>query len=181
MRAPIFIALVFALGACAGGNGEPRKLRHFKTNAAGPEEFAVLPIKPLQMPGNLNELPTPTPGSANITDPTPMADAVASLGGDGSRVAPRGGVPASDSALLSAAGRHGIASDIRPTLTAEDKAYRKRRGRFTGFQIVKKDEYNRAYKPQTLDANREQLRYRQAGVRTPASPPSRVWRRRSRR
>ena len=47
----------------------------------GPDEFSVLPARPLEMPESYSALPAPTPGGTNITDPNPGADAIAALGG----------------------------------------------------------------------------------------------------
>jgi hypothetical protein len=35
----------------------------------GPDEFAILPTKPLEMPG-FQVLPEPQPGARNLVDPT---------------------------------------------------------------------------------------------------------------
>ncbi len=36
----------------------------------GPDEFAILPTKPLEMPADVAALPPPTPGAANRADPS---------------------------------------------------------------------------------------------------------------
>ena len=65
------------LAACSGGTA----LRNPQAGGDGPDEFAIVPTRSLQMPPDLAQLPAPTPGGGNITDPTPVADAVAVLGG----------------------------------------------------------------------------------------------------
>ena len=81
------IALVtaLALGGCGAKDKQP-ELMNLRSSTSGPDEFGILPTKPLAMPDSLTELPAPTPGGANITDPTPQADAVAALGGNPERV-----------------------------------------------------------------------------------------------
>ncbi len=46
----------------------------------GPNEFEILPMRPLVMPESL-ALPTPVTGVANRADPTPLIDAIVALGG----------------------------------------------------------------------------------------------------
>src|SRR5690606_28482678 len=90
------LCALIALAACgrlAGDDKEPPRLMHIKSASRSPDEFTVLPTKPLQMPEELASLPEPTPGGGNITDPTPEADAVAALGGNPALLA-RGAVPA---------------------------------------------------------------------------------------
>ena len=63
---------------------EPDLITFKATNDGdGPDEFAILPSKPLQAPENYAELPAPTPGGTNLTDPTPEADMVVALGSSG--------------------------------------------------------------------------------------------------
>lgn len=162
----LFFLGLMVLAAC--GERTP-ELRDLSTNRSTPEEFSIVPNKPLELPETYSQLPQPTPGGTNRTAQTPLADAVASLGGNPARLSETG-VPASDSALLSSATRLGRAGDIRETLAQEDRAFRQRRSLFT-WQIVNKDRYNRVYSSQRLDADLELLRFRRAGVRTPSAPP----------
>lgn len=136
----------------------------------GPDEFAILPTKPLQMPADLAQLPPPTPGGANITDPTPLADAVATLGGNPAHLSVRG-VGAADGALLAYTGRLGRDANIRAVTAAEDQAFRARHGRRLLEIVAKANVYLRAYRPQTLDPYAELARFRRARVRTPTAPP----------
>ncbi len=108
------------LAACSGN----QSLMNIKQQGNGPDEFAVLPVKPLEMPKSLAELPPPTPGGTNITDPTPDADAIIALGGRPG--APRAAVPASDGTLAGYAGRYGVTPDIRQQLALEDQEFRRR-------------------------------------------------------
>ncbi|MGR3366295.1 MAG: DUF3035 domain-containing protein [Sagittula sp.] len=161
-----------ALSACSR-SGEPKPLHDLRSNSGEPEEFAIVPNKPLTMPQTFAELPQPTPGSANRTDQTPKADAVAALGGNPAALQPgaAGSIGAGDAALVQQASRYGRDSTIRQTLAAEDQQYRKNKGRFS-WSIVPRDDYERAYRGQKLDSYSWLRRYRQAGARTPSAPPA---------
>lgn len=159
------IGVMLSLAACAGGD---RGLRDLRASSGGPDEFRVLPVNPLIMPSDVNNLPAPTPGGTNRTDPTPRADAVEVLGGNPNALIPNG-VPAGDSALVTAAGRGGVDPAIRQTLASEDAAFRTRQSRFGFFRG--RDRYFQAYARQALDAYAELQRFRNAGVATPSAPP----------
>lgn len=156
-------AAVLLLAAC-GGNGEPR-LMNLRQEGNGPDEFAILPPKPLSMPTDLAALPEPTPGGTNITDPTPHDDAIVALGG-------RPGAGAGgDAGLLSHTGRFGRASDIRTVTAAEDLEFRRdNKGRILE-RLLNVTVYYRAYRAQSLDQHAELARWRRAGARTPSAPP----------
>jgi hypothetical protein len=77
-RAVIAVAAMVTLAAC-GGKGDPQ-LMNLRTGQ-GPDEFAIVPPKALEMPESLADLPEPTPGGFNRTDQTPEADAAVALGG----------------------------------------------------------------------------------------------------
>lgn len=167
----LVVGLVLGLGGCGQGNGG--RLHDFRSNVDGPEEFAVLPTKPLETPPSFASLPEPTPGGANITDQYPKQDAIAALGGNPARLTPSGGIPSSDSALVSRAARYGVPANTREVLAQEDLEYRQRRGRLVNIKIVAKDRYNDVYKTYWLDSRQVLARYRRAGVRTPSVPPPR--------
>lgn len=147
------------------------RLRSFANNAGGPEEFAVLPGKPLQAPPSYSALPRPTPGGSNLTDQNPMGDAVAALGGNPAALQPGAGIPAGDAALLRHAGRNGIDGAIRATLAAEDEDFRRRKSRFTRIRLAPVDRYVEVYRPQTLDPHAEAERFRRVAIPTPTAPP----------
>lgn len=159
------IALSVLLAGCGGGEG----LRKFSATSVGPDEFSVLPTAPLQMPSDLTYLPVPTPGAANLVDPTPNADAIAALGGRAP--AANAGVSASDAALVSTASRYGVPAGLRASLAEEDRAYRRTRGAFNPFGLFGNDRYFAAYAGQKLDAYAELQRLRRLGVDTPTAPP----------
>lgn len=155
---------VLALAACGDRDGEPR-LMNLRQSGEGPDEFAILPPRPLTMPPSLTELPEPTPRGTNLTDPTPREDAVVALGG-------RPGAGAGgDAGLLGHTGRYGRTAGIRDTLAAEDLDFRRdNRGRILE-RMFNVTVYFRAYRAQSLDQRAELERWRAAGVRTPSAPP----------
>ena len=166
----IAVAAVLMLAACGGGDRDPQ-LMHLRSATRGPDEFGILPTKPLQMPADLAALPAPTPGGSNITDPTPRADAVAALGGNPARVARAGSVPAVDGGLLAHAGRFGGSSSIRGDLAAEDLQYRRDNDGRLLERLFDVNIYYRAYAPMSLDQDAELERWRRLGLRTPSAPP----------
>jgi len=165
----IALLATLALGACAS-NRTP-ELMNLRSDSAGPDEFGILPTKPLEMPDSLSELPPPTPGGSNITDPTPEADAMAALGGKPDRLKTNG-VPAGDGALVARATRYGSTADIRTQLAAEDLDYRRKHDGRLLERLFNVNVYFKAYKPMALDQEAELERWRKLGLRTPAAPPS---------
>ncbi|MBD3763448.1 MAG: DUF3035 domain-containing protein [Rhodobacterales bacterium] len=160
------LGLALLLAGC-GGNDVPQ-LMNLRATGQGPDEFGILPPKPLQMPPSLAELPPPTPGGANLTDPNPLADAAVALGG---RPGAAGGIPAADAALTAQAGRYGTAADIRQVLAAEDLDWRRdNRGRVLE-RLFNVNVYFKAYEAMWLDQQAELARWRARGVRTVSAPP----------
>ena len=168
MRSLILLPLAAVLVAgCATGDG---RMMNIRSTGSGPDEFAIVPSRPLQMPGSYNALPEPAPGGVNRADPNPNADAIKALGGN-PRVAARGGIPASDRGLIRVASRYGVSPDIRKVLADEDAAFRKEhRGRLLE-RMFGTTVYFSAYEPLTLDRYAELKRLRSLGIRTPAAPP----------
>ena len=125
-----FVAALFlfplVLGACANTG-----LRDIQTPALGPDEFMILPVKPLSQPSDYSALPVPTPGQSNLTDRDAVAEGIIAFGGKPE--AAGGAVPARDAALVQQAGRLGVAPGIRQDLSEADESFRKRRGRFTSL------------------------------------------------
>ena len=164
------LVVLTACGRLAGDEEKPPKLMHIKSASRSPDEFTVLPTKPLQMPEDIVVLPEPTPGGTNITDPTPAADAVAALGGN-PKLLERTAVPAGNGGLVNYASRFGAASDIRSVLAAEDLAYRRDNDGRLLERLFNVTVYFRAYAPMSLDQYAELERWRAVGVRTVGAPP----------
>jgi hypothetical protein len=171
-RAWIILALV-ALTACGSRQDTADRdtnLRQLRNPGGTPEEFSIVPPKPLQAPESLTELPTPTPGGSNRTDQTPLKDAVAVLGGQPSRLDVQDGIGSGDQALVARVSRFGRDPAIRTELAAADQAFRERRSVFN-WRLVPEDTYNRIYRNQALDPYAALEAARRAGLLTPSAPP----------
>lgn len=169
MRMPrSIIALTFAVAAAGCSD---IGLRNLEPPGPGPDEFSVLPVKPLTQPQDYAFLPAPTPGGANLTDPNPVADAVVALGGNSSALNPNTAVPSSDAALVTASSRYGVPSNTRQVVAQEDADYRKRQGRWTRLRLFPVDRYAQAYSRQAIDPYQQTEAFRRQGYETPSSPP----------
>jgi hypothetical protein len=159
--AAVLVLAAMALSACADGlRGTLRQSGAIST----PDEFLVLPNKPLEMPPDLAALPPPTPGAANRADLDPEVEAVAALTG---RAAPAG--TASSPALVARTGPADPA--IRPTLAAEDTQFRREnRGRLFERWFGSNQE-RIVYGDIMLNSDAEFDRQRAMGRRVPAAPP----------
>ncbi len=163
-RILLAIPLAAMLSACGNGDRVP-SLMNLRSTTAGPDEFGILPPKPLEMPKDLAALPEPTPGGNNLTDPTPEADAIVALGGKPGRGA------GLDAGILNHASRFGVAGDIRQTLAAEDLNWRRDNDGRILERLLNVNVYYRAYEKMSLDQHAELFRWRQKGVKTPSAPP----------
>ena len=161
------ILLAATLGLAACGSDNPSLLNIRQQPGEGPDEFGILPTKPLETPADLSVLPEPTPGGRNLTDPTPEADAYAALGGNAAALSRA----STDGALLSHAVRFGRSPNIRETLAAEDLEYRRQNDGRLLERLFNVNVYFDAYEPFELDQHAELARLRRLGVRTPAAPP----------
>ena len=169
-RTMAWAVLALVLTGCAAP--EEPELMNLRSTTSGPDEFGILPPKPLEMPKDVSVLPEPTPGGTNLTDPTPRADAIAALGGK-ARVLD-GAVPSADAALVRYASRYKVLAEIRAVLAAEDLAWRQsNRGRVLE-RLFNVNVYFDAYEDMSLDQHLELAKWRQAGVRTPSAPPRRA-------
>ncbi|MEM1130671.1 MAG: DUF3035 domain-containing protein [Pseudomonadota bacterium] len=158
---------VGVLAAC--GPSDPNLMR-FSQSGTGPDEFMIVPAKPLEEPPSGAGLPAPTPGQANRADATPNADAIVALGGNPSALERRG-VPAADNTLISYAGRYGNQPGIRQTLAVEDIEYRRRNPGRPLERLFGVNTYYDVYESEELNQQNAASRWRAAGVETPASPP----------
>ena len=166
MRAIALTMTMLLLAACST---DPH-LMSVTSDSNGPDEFGIVPTKPLQMPEDLSALPAPTPGGTNITDATPLGDAVAALGGNPAQLAAQG-VGAADGALINQASRLGVQGGIRQQLAVEDLQWRSQHSRRLLESLARTDVYYRAYKKMTLDSWAENERWRRAGAQVPSAPP----------
>lgn len=167
MRVFLGLGLLVALAACSGDK-EPQLLNIKQPRTEGPDEFSVLPSKPLEMPEDMAALPQPTPGGSNRTDPTPQADLAIALGGNPA-VLTRSGA---DGALRTHVGRFGVDPQIRAKLAAADLEFRRNNDGRLLERLFSVNVYFQAYEPFELDQYRELERLRRAGVRTSGIPPN---------
>ncbi|MEM9140859.1 MAG: DUF3035 domain-containing protein, partial [Pseudomonadota bacterium] len=111
-------ALAVGLGALAGCDQIGSPLDAITGQVKAPDEFEVLPSKPLRMPSSITQLPEPRLGDARApVDPNPNADARQALLGAGQTSG--GTVSASEDALLGAANVEANRADIRTALPAD--------------------------------------------------------------
>ena len=167
-RAVIAVAAMVTLAAC-GGDRAPLLMN--LRSGQGPDEFAIVPPKALEMPQSLSDLPEPTPGGYNRTDQNPEADAAVALGG---KPTAAGGIPTGDSALYAHAARFGVDGGIRATLASEDLEWRRDNDGRPLERLFNVNVYYNAYRKQRLDQQAELARWRALGVRTPSAPPRQV-------
>lgn len=163
-KASLIIMLSFGLSACGEAS-----LRELRSPGNGPDEFRILPVLPLEQPESFSELPPPTPGLANRTDPNPINDAAVALGGR--KGSPNAPIPGADGGIVSYASRAGVDPNIRARLAEEDAGFRKRRSRFTQIRLSPIDRYEQAYKREALDPYPVAEQFRRAGIRVPKAPP----------
>ncbi len=163
----MFAVVAAVLSACSE---KAPQLMNFRSDGTGPDEFQILPTKPLEAPGDFNALPPPTPGGSNRTDPTPLADAAEALGGSGA-AATSSRMRSSEQGVVSYASRYGVSADIRETLAAEDLEWRRKHDGRLLERLFNVSVYFRAYQAMSLDQNAELERLRRAGIWTPSAPP----------
>lgn len=161
------IVAIFALQACDGG---PLATGTLKDD--GPDEFAIIPNKPLELPEELGtelaQLPTPTPGARSRAIPAPRREAVATLGGQPERLDDRR-VTASESQLIAAASVSGVNPNIRSILAAEqaDNPDTKPRLLERAFGLQRRANAGRLT---ALDPQAEAVRLQRLGVRVIVPP-----------
>ena len=160
-------AAALLLAACSRGDPNLININRGQTT---PDEFAVLPTKPIELPES-RDLPPPAPGAGNRVDPTPRGDAVAAMGGDPARLQGTG-QPRGEPALIRATGRYGVQDGIREDLAEADYRLRDRRRGRALERLFNVTTYWRAYDRYELDQRQALEAGRRAGVRTPAAPPA---------
>lgn len=164
LRAVVFLAVI-GLAACS--SDEPELMNIKQPRSDGPDEFSVLPTKPLEMPVDVAALPEPTPGGVNLADPTPEADVALALGGNPAVLSRA----SRDGALLAYAGRFGVDPQIRAELAAADLEFRRRNNGRLLERALNVSVYYQSYEQMELDQYRELERLRRLGIRTSAVPP----------
>lgn len=167
----LVLVLAATCGLAACDSGEPNLIQ-LRSETRSPDEFAILPNKPLEIPreqASLAALPAPTPGGTNRTDPTPVADAAIALGGNPAAAARTSA--ASDGALLTQTTRHGVDPTIRQNLAVADAQFRQENRALLLERLTHTSTYFRAYEPYALNQQAELARWRARGVKTVTAPP----------
>ena len=160
--AAAFLLAALALAGCQDG-GLAGTLRSAGVGQS-PDEFLVLPTRPLEMPPDFAALPPPTPGAVNRVDYRPRAEAIAGLTGQPATAT------ASGAALVARAGP--ADPSIRARLAVEDAEWRAtHRGRLLERWFSRNREAL-AYREMRLDAAAEFERLRARGYRVPPAPPN---------
>jgi len=167
LRVPAALLVAGAVVACGQDDG-PRLAG--SSDRRQPDEFAILPGKPLQEPESYSELPPPTLSGRNRADASPMEDVITVLGGDPA-LASHGGIPSEDRQLVGHTDRYGRREGIRAELAVEDLEYRRQNQGRVLERLFNINVYFKAYEPMTLDQYAELERFRASGIRTPAAPP----------
>ncbi len=158
----LLLGTVALLGGCQNRN-LAGSLRSAGIGGA-PDEFMVLPTKPLEMPGDLAALPVPAPGTTNLVDYEPRAEAVAGLSGKPTLATADG------SGLLARSGPG--APGIRAELATEDVQYRADNRGLLLERAFARDKDALIYRRMTLAQAQEYERIRAAGIGVPAAPPA---------
>jgi hypothetical protein len=155
--------LPLALGGCNGVAGTLRSSGVTST----PDEFMVLPTRPLEMPQNLAALPPPVPGAPNRVDYQPQQIALEGLTGRPGPAATAGGA-----ALVAAAGP--AQPQIRSVLASEDAEYRATHQGLLLERLFNKNKEVVVYEAMILDPGREYEYLRARGLNQPPAPPSMI-------
>ena len=151
-----------AVGGCQEG-GLAANLRSAGVGGS-PDEFLVLPTRPLEMPTDLGALPAPRPGTVNRVDYRPHAEAIAGLTG---RTTPPG--TASGEALVARVGTG--APGIRTELAVEDVEWRRTHRGLLLERWFSRDRDALTYRQQTLNAPLTYEQMQARGLRVPPAPP----------
>ena len=130
-----------------------------------PDEFMVLPTRPLEMPQNLAALPPPTPGAVNRVDYRPHTEAVAGLTG-------RPGPAGSGGARAGRRGRPARPGD--PHRSSPRRTWSGARPTTGGCSSAgsARDREALIYRPMVLDAPDAFEQQRARGRQVPAAPPA---------
>lgn len=165
----LVLALATAISACS--RDETPSLMNVRATGSGPDEFSVVPNKPLTIPEDLTALPAPTQNATNRTTQDADVLAVAALGGNPALLK-SSKISGSEQALLNSAGRFGVDANIREKLSKEDIEFRKGNISLPLERLANVNVYNRIYSRYSLDAYAELQRLRRLGVVTPTAPPA---------
>ena len=120
----VCLVLAFSVSACGGddraedADGQVNFAKLVGTTKNPPDEFAVIPSAPLQLPGNFAALPEPNPGQRSPLLPDARSEARSILFGEAAPEAANARLSPSEAALVSATGA-ASSGNIRQQLDAD--------------------------------------------------------------
>ena len=158
--------IFFVITSCS--ESDPN-LFSLKNLSDGPDEFALVTLREIQMPTDFSILPKPTLGGVNLTDQNPQEDVILALGG--SLTAKTNLTQEDDKLLEETASRFGVMENIRNELALEDKKFRTKNRGLLLERLVNKNVYFKAYSSMALDSKQELERLSKLGVKIFAVPP----------
>ena len=162
----IGIILTAVLLVGCGNRDEPKQLFNLRTDgASGPDEFAVVSSKPLEIPDNIASQDLPQPGGTSRADINSQDLIAEALGG-------RPSAGFSDQAFVNSVSRFGVTENIRDVLAEEDEQFRANAFVRVLERAARVNVYYKTYERQSLSAYEELERLRRLGVTTPTAPPS---------
>ena len=158
--------IFFVVTSCS--ESEPN-LFSLKNLSDGPDEFALVTLREIQMPTDFSILPKPTLGGGNLTDQNPQEDVILALGG--SLTAKTNLTQEDDKLLEETASRFGVMENIRNELALEDKKFRSENRGLLLERFVDMNVYFKDYSSMALDSKQELERLSKLGVKIFAVPP----------
>lgn len=163
-----FKIFLFAMLLVSCGDNDPNLLT-LRNHGNGPDEFALVTLREIEMPSDFSTLPAPTLGGSNLTDINPQEDVITALGGV---VQLTNDTFGNDKSLEEAITRFGLIDNIKDELSLADKKFRKENKGLFLERLIDMNVYFRAYSSMTLDSKKEMDRLSELGVKILARPPN---------
>ena len=158
--------IFFVITSCSESDPNLFSLKNFGN---GPDEFALVTLREIQMPADFSILPKPTLGGSNLTDQNPQEDVILALGGS---LTAKNDLTQKDNKILEeTASRFGVIENIRDELSLEDKKFRIENRGLLLERLVSLNVYFKAYSSMTLNSIKEAERLSELGVKIFAVPP----------
>ena len=167
--AKLFFKIFLVFGVITSCGPSDPNLFSLKNYGEGPDEFALVTLREIQMPESFSTLPVPTLGCSNLTDVNPQEDVILALGG--SLSAKNGNKHKDDKLFEDTASRFGLNENIREELLSEDREFRLKNRGLLFERLASMNVYFKAYSSMTLDSEEELARLNKLGVKILANPP----------
>tara|TARA_Y100000385_G_scaffold258577_1_gene286688 strand:+ start:200 stop:724 length:525 start_codon:yes stop_codon:yes gene_type:complete len=167
--AKLFFKIFLVFGVITSCGPSDPNLFSLKNYGEGPDEFALVTLREIQMPESFSTLPVPTLGGSNLTDVNPQEDVILALGG--SLSAKNGNKHKDDKLFEDTASRFGLNENIREELLSEDREFRLKNRGLLFERLASMNVYFKAYSSMTLDSEEELVRLNKLGVKILANPP----------